>query len=155
MQKSEKSHTDSTHDLVLSSDKGCLTGTRVAFLDFIINWVNNPTTEHGLVLLGQAGMGKSSIAHEIAQLFDKMHHLTSSFIFVWREQSVRKAYHLFKTLACDLADCYPSFKIVLGKVVKDNTTLRVGTCDYDNLFESLILEPLKDVHIVGPILVSA
>jgi hypothetical protein len=128
-------------------------GTRVAFLDFIINWVNNPTSERGLVLFGQAGTGKSSIAHEIARLFDKMHRLTSSFIFLRREQSVREAYHLFTTLARDLADRYPSFKIALGNVVKDNSALRGGTHDYDTLFKSLILEPLKDLHIVGPILV--
>jgi hypothetical protein len=125
----------------------------VTFLNFIIDWVNNPASEHGLVLFGQAGTGKSSIAHEIAQLFDKMHRLTSSFIFLRREQSERKAYHLFTTLARDLADRYPSFKIALGKVVRDNTALRVGTRDYHTLFESLILEPLKDLHIVGPILV--
>ena len=124
-------------------------GTRVAFLDFIINWVNNPTSERGLVLFGQAGTGKSSIA----RLFDEMHHLTSSFIFPRREQSARKAYHLFTTLARDLADRYPSFKIAFGNVVKDNIALRVGTRDYETLFEWLILEPLKDVHIVGPILV--
>ena len=128
-------------------------GTRVAFLDFIINWVNNPTSERGLVLFGQAGTGKSSIAHEIARLFDKMHRLTSSIIFLRREQSVQKAYHLFTALARDLADRYPSFKIALGKVVKDNTALLVGTRDYKTLFESLILEPLKGLHIVGPILV--
>jgi hypothetical protein len=128
-------------------------GTRVAFLDFIINWVNNPASERGLVLCGQAGTGKSSIAHEIARLFDKMHRLTSSFIFLRREQSVQKAYHLFTTLARDLADRYPSFKIALGEVIKHNTALRLGTRDYDILFESLILEPLKDLHIVGPILV--
>jgi DNA replication protein DnaC len=40
-------------------------GTRVAFLDFIINKLNNPAVERGLVLFGQAGTGKSSIAHEI------------------------------------------------------------------------------------------
>ena len=125
----------------------------MVFLDFIINWVNNPDSERGLVLFGQAGTGKSSIAHEIARLFDKMHRLTSSFIFLRREQSVRKAYHLFTTLARDLADRYPSFNIALGKVVEDNTALRVGTHDYDALFESLILEPFKDLHIVGPILV--
>jgi hypothetical protein len=128
-------------------------GTRAAFLDFIIDWVNNPASERGLVLFGQAGTGKSSIAHEIARLFNKMHRLTSSFIFSRREQSERKAYHLFTTLARDLADRYLSFKIALGKVVKDNTALRVGTRDYHTLFESLILEPLKDLHIVGPILV--
>ena len=125
----------------------------MAFLDFIINWVNNPASERGLVLLGQAGTGKSSIAHEIARLFDKMHRLTSSFIFHRREQSVQKSYHLLTTLVHNLADRYPSFKIALGRVVKDDTALRVGTCDCDVLFESLILEPLKDQHIVGPILV--
>jgi hypothetical protein len=125
----------------------------VAFLDFIINWVNNPASERGLVLFGQAGTGKSSIAHEIAGLFDNMHRLTSSFIFLRRERSEWKAYHLFTTLARDLADRYLSFKIALGNVVKDNTALRVGTRDYHTLFESLILEPLKDLHIVGPILV--
>jgi NACHT domain len=138
-----------------SPDKGCLLGTRVAFLDFIINWVNNPaSSERGLVLFGQAGTGKSSIAHEIARQFDKMHRLTSSFIFSRREQSERKAsYHLFTTLAHHLADRYPSFKTALGKVIKDNTDLRGGTRDYRTLLESLILEPLKDLHIVGPILV--
>ena len=138
-----------------SSDKGCLVGTRVTFLDFIINWVNdpNPDSERGLVLFGQAGTGKSSIAHEIAGLFDKMHRLTSSFIFLRREQSVRKTHHLFTTLARHLADRSPSFKMALGQVVKDNTDLQGGTHDYRTLFESLILKPLEDLPIVGPILV--
>ena len=137
-----------------SSDKGCLVGTRVAFLDFIINWVNNPASERGLVLFGQAGTGKSSIAHEIARIFDKMQRLTSSFTFSRREQSERKAsYHLFTTLAHHLANRYPSFKTALGKVIKNNIDLRGGTRDYRTLLELLILEPLKDLHIVGPILV--
>jgi hypothetical protein len=135
--------------------KGCLMGTRVAFLDFIVKWVDdpNPDSERGLVLFGQTGTGKSSIAHDIARRFDEKHLLTSSFIFSRREQSERKAYHLFTTLARDLADRYPSFKIALGEVIKDNAALRVGTRDYRTLFESLILEPFKDLHIVGPILV--
>ncbi len=132
-------------------DKGCLRGTRTAFLDFIVNWVNDPASERSLVLFGRAGTGKSSIAHEIARRFDKMHRLTSSFVFLRKEQS--KPYHLFTTLARDLSDRYPSFKTALGRVVKDNSSLRVGTRDYGTLFESLILEPLKDLHIVGPILV--
>ena len=125
----------------------------MVFLDFIINWVNNPDSERGLVLFGLLGTGKSSIAHEIARRFDNMHRLTSSFIFIRREQSANEAHHLFTTLARDLADRYPSFKIALGNVIKDNTALRVRTCDYDTLFKSLILEPLKDLHIVGPILI--
>ncbi len=134
-----------------SPDKGCLAGTRTAFLDFIVNWANDPASERSLVLFGQAGTGKSSIAHEIARRFDKMHRLTSSFIFLRKEQP--KPYHLFTTLARNLSDRFPSFKAALGSVVKDNSSLRAGTRDYGTLFESLILEPLKDLHIVGPILV--
>jgi hypothetical protein len=134
-------------------EKGCLTGTRMAFLDFLVDWVNDPTSERCLVLFGQAGTGKSSIAHEIARRFNNMHRLTSSFIFLRKEQSKREAYHLFTTLARDLSDRYPSFKSALGRVVKDNSSLRVGTRDYETLFHSLILEPLRDLHIVGPILV--
>ncbi len=135
-------------------EKGCLPGTRMAFLDFIVNWVHNPDSERILVLFGQAGTGKSSIAHEIARRFDKMHRLTSSFIFLRKEQSEGEAYHLFTTLARDLSDRYPSFKAALGRVIKDNSSLRLRTRDYPTLFQSLILEPLKDLHIVGPILVA-
>ena len=128
-------------------------GTRTAFLDFISNWVNDPFAERCLVLFGQAGTGKSVIAHETARRFDNMHRLTSSFIFLRKEQSKREAYHLFTTLARDLADRYPSFKTALGRIVKSNSSLRVGTRDYNTLFQNLILDPLKDLHIVGPILV--
>ena len=134
-------------------EKGCLSGTRVAFLDFIVGWANDSASERCLLLFGQAGTGKSSIAHEVARRFNNMHRLTSSFIFLRKEQSKREAYHLFTTLARDLSDRYPSFKTALGRIVKDNSSLRVGTRDYETLFQSLILEPLKDLHIVGPILV--
>src|SRR6266446_764572 len=140
-------------DSRFSPDKGCLLGTRMAFLGFIVNWVNDPTSERSLIIFGQAGTGKSSIAHEIARLFDKMHRLTSSFIFIRTEQSKPDAYRFFTTLARDLADRYPSFKSALGEIVKDNTALRVNTRSYDALFESLILEPLTDLPVVGPILV--
>src|SRR6201996_5033718 len=134
-------------------EKGCLPGTRTAFLDFITNWVNDPGSERTLVLFGQAGTGKSSIAHEISRRFNEMHRLTSSFIFLRKEQSKHEAYHLFTTLAHDLSDRYPSFKAALGMTVQGDSSLRVRTRDYPTLFEFLILKPLEDLHIIGPILV--
>src|SRR6266403_826115 len=73
MQKSEKSHTDSARDSVLTR----AVSWEHAFLDFIVNWVNDPTSERSLILFGQAGTGKSSIAYEAmrSHVFDKMHHL--------------------------------------------------------------------------------
>jgi len=49
------------------------------------------------------------------------------------------SYHLLTTLARDLSGRYPSFKTALGRIVKDNSSLRVGT---RTLFESLILGPI-------------
>ena len=132
-------------------EKGCLPGTRAAFLDFITTWVNDPGSERTLVLFGQAGTGKSAIAHEIARRFDNMHRLTSSFIFLRNEHP--KSYHLFTSLARDLSDRYPSFKAALGRIVQGDSSLRVGARDYPTLFESFILKPLEGLRIVGPILV--
>jgi hypothetical protein len=134
-------------------EKGCLPGTRTAFLDFITNWVNDPESERTLVLFGQAGTGKSSIGHEISRRFNEMHRLTSSFIFLRKEQSKHEAYHLFTTLAHDLSDRFPSFKAALGRTVQGDSSLRVRTRNYPTLFEFLILKPLEDLHIIGPILV--
>jgi hypothetical protein len=136
-----------------SPDKGCLPGTCMAFLDFIVDWVNNPASERMLVLFGLARTGKSTIAHEIAHRFDQIHRLTSSFIFVGKEYSKTDAYHLFTNLAHDLADRYPLFKAALGRGIQDDTSLRRGTRDYSTLFRRLILEPLMDLHVVVPILI--
>jgi NACHT domain len=130
--------------------KGCLPGTRKDFLDYVVEWVENPESERGLVFLGQAGTGKSSIAHEVARLFDKK-CLGSYVAFLRKEHSKDEAYHLFTTLARDLSDRYPPFKLALGRVIKGNSSLR-GTRDYPRLFEWLILEPLKSLQITGPVL---
>jgi hypothetical protein len=132
-------------------EKRCLPGTREDFLDHIFKWVENPESERGLVLFGQAGTGKSSIAHEIARHFeDKC--LGSYFAFVRKEGSKDEAYQLFTTLARDLSSSSPEFKSALGKVLKDHLPL-LGTRDRHTLFDRLLLEPLKDLTIRDPILI--
>jgi NACHT domain len=116
-----------------------------------MKWVENPKSKRGLVLLGQAGTGKSSIAHEVARRFDKT-CLGSYFAFLRKEQSKDEAYQLFTTLARDLSDRHPAFKIALGRAIKNNSSLR-GTRDYHTLFESLLIEPLKNLPLPGPILI--
>jgi NACHT domain len=121
-------------------------------LDYIVEWVDNPDSKRGLVLFGQAGTGKSSIAHEVAQRFRVMNRLSSYFIFLRAERSKREDYLLFTTLVHDLSNRYPSFKTALGKVIRDNKSLRAAQ-DYHTLFESLLLQPLKDMHTIGPVLI--
>jgi NACHT domain len=133
------------------NEKRCLPGTRKEFLDYIVNWVENPQSERGLILFGQAGTGKSAIAHEVAHLFDKK-CLGSYFAFLRKERSKDDAYQLFTTLARDLSDSNPAFKHALGMVVKDKSSLRSAR-EYRTLFECLLLEPLKNLPCFGPIVI--
>jgi hypothetical protein len=132
--------------------KGCLVGTRTAFLDHVIDWVNNPESERVLLLFGHAGTGKSSIAHEVARRFANMDRLASSLTFVRGERSKSDAYKLFTTLAVDLSDRYPSFKIALGNAVGHNRSL-LSARDYLTAFQTMLRQPLNDLHIVGPVVV--
>jgi NACHT domain len=132
-------------------EKRCLPGTRQGFLDYIFKWVENSESEHTLVILGQAGTGKSCIAHEVARRFKKT-CLGSYFAFRRGEASKGKAYQLFTTLACDISDHNPAFKLALGKVIKEYSSLR-NTRDYPTLFECLLLEPLKNMKFDDPILI--
>ena len=117
-----------------------------------MEWVDNPDSKRGLVLFGQAGTGKSSIAHEVAKRFRAMDRLSSYFIFLRAERSKREDYFLFTTLVHDLSNRYPSFKTALGKAIKDNKSLRAAQ-DYHTLFESLLLQPLMELRPIGPILI--
>jgi len=133
-------------------ERNYIPGTRTDFLDHIVKWVNDPDAKRGLVLFGQAGTGKSSIAHETGRRFQAMNRLTSYFSFLRAEQTKREDYHLFTTIVHDLSKRYPSYKTALGKIIRDDKALRTAQ-QYEPIFESMLLQPLRDVHIVGPVLV--
>ena len=83
-------------------------------------------------------MGKSTIAHEIARLSHADNFLGSSFVFKRGENSKGSAHQLFKTIARDLCDLYPSFKIALGDEITKDSSLP-QTRDFEILFEYLLL----------------
>ena len=133
---------------------GCLPGTRVKFLAAITNWVNDidPLSSKALVLFGQAGTGKSSIAHEIANRFHRTGRLTTSYCFIRGRPSSREPYRFFTTLAHNLCARYPAFKASLNTVIKNNPDITSAE-DYTTLFNALILEPLKGLQFVSPVFV--
>jgi NACHT domain len=117
----------------------------------IINWVENLESQRGLVLLGQAGTGKSSIAHEVARRLENK-HLGSYFAFLRKEGSKDEAHQLFTTLARDLSNRYPPFKLALGRVLKNDPSL-CSTRHYRTLFERLLLKSVKKLQLGDPIFI--
>lgn len=98
----------------------------------------------GLILFGKAGTGKSSIAYEIASRFCFEEHPGSYFSFSRAQKSKQRDHHLFTTIIRDMADHHPSFKLALGKMIINNTPLRTSD-DFNQLFNTLLLEPLETV----------
>ena len=137
-----------------NTNKKCLPGTRVKFLDAISDWVNNvdDSCPKALLLFGQAGTGKSAIAHEIANRFHCAKRLTTSYCFVRGQPSGQNPRRFFTTLARDLCRTFPAFKTSLLDVLKDDPGV-VSAEDYTTLFNSLIIKPLKDLQFLTPVII--
>ena len=136
-------------------DKGCLPGTRERIVEEIIQWANSPNgedTRRVCFLSGVAGCGKSAIAHTIAQHFDQLGRLGSSFCFARADQAQRRPNNLFSTIALDIADLDPQWKTSLCNVVRGKRALR-STLAPAEQFTNLILKPSEDLTTVGPVVI--
>ncbi|KAJ7359914.1 hypothetical protein DFH08DRAFT_686839, partial [Mycena albidolilacea] len=134
-------------------DRGrqCLPGTREKILEQIIEWVNDIEKSRVLVLSGDAGSGKSTIAHTISRMFDELNRLGSSFFFP-RDgtQPYRK---LFSTITRDLADLESHWKAAAFTTISQSRALR-KTGSLLEQYEEFILKPAKNTHVYfGPILI--
>ncbi|TBU26180.1 hypothetical protein BD311DRAFT_456283 [Dichomitus squalens] len=138
----------------LDSGRACLEGTRVKTLGALRDWINNSKADapRVLFLLGGAGTGKSSIAHSIGVHSRDRRRLGSFFSFNRTFQSERPPKYVFSTIAHDLANWDPAFRRALANVLHDQGDL-VGSVDIAKQWEGLILEPLKRVGLVGPVVV--
>jgi hypothetical protein len=136
-------------------EKVCLPGTRDEVINQINGWVNSPNgadVARIFYLSGVAGSGKSTIAHTIAQLYNQLGRLGSSFCFDRGDQTKGSSSNIFSTIARDLADLDPQRKRALWLAVKDKRSLRVTPAPRVQ-FEKFILLPAMDMQTIGPVIV--
>ncbi|KAL4075164.1 hypothetical protein V8B97DRAFT_1544571 [Scleroderma yunnanense] len=128
----------------LKPTKKCLDGTRTEILKEIFDWVRDPdiNTPRILWLHGQAGRGKSAIAHTIALWSKNMGGLGSCFCFARDRQTERREEKMLSTIARDLADRDLPFRRALAKAIEKDNSLKT-TGDVMHQWEKLLLEPLK------------
>ena len=134
----------------LIKGKKCLDGTRTEILGEILDWINNtdPATPPILWLHGQAGRGKSAIAHTIALQAQNLGMLGSCFCFSRVRHHEKLHVKLFATIARDLADGDLRFRQILAEVIANDHSLR-DTADIAEQWKKLILEPLSQLG--GPL----
>ncbi|KZT54175.1 WD40 repeat-like protein [Calocera cornea HHB12733] len=131
----------------------CLPGTRAALLDEISEWASADAsdTPRLFVLMGPAGTGKSAIAHTIADRFEKLKQLGSTFCFSTNDTGRRRPESLFRNMARDLCRQRSAFKDALSKSIEDDRS-RCGTKDLQMQFEHLILGPARLLTVSGTII---
>ena len=109
----------------LNTTKKCLDGTRGEILQEIVDWIHDPDVNAPRIfwLHGQAGRGKSAIAHTIALWFKDVGGLGSCFCFARDRQAECREEKMFTTISRDLADHDPAFRRTLASVFTNNSSL--------------------------------
>ena len=139
----------------LDTRKVCLEGTRNGILDEITTWINNTGDSTRVFWLhGNAGTGKSSIAHTIANRFRKLGRLGSCYCFNRNEILEPRHKNIFTTIARDLADRDKNIRRELVNAVHLDTSLK-NTTDVLQQWKELIMKPAKTLSEVmaGPIVI--
>ncbi|KIM52206.1 hypothetical protein SCLCIDRAFT_573911 [Scleroderma citrinum Foug A] len=130
----------------LNETKKCLDGTRIEILNEIVDWINNTdaATPRIFWLHGQAGKGKSAIAHTIALQAQNLGMLGSCFCFSRVRQHEELHIKLFPTVALDLVSRDIRLRPLLVEVMTKNHSLR-DTTNIVAQWKKLILEPLSQL----------
>ena len=130
----------------LNKQKKCLDGTRIEILKEIDDWINDTdaTAPRIFWLYGQAGKGKSAIAHTIALQAQNLGMLGSCFCFSRVRQYEELHMKLFPTIARDLADRDLRLRPLLAEVIANNHSLR-ETEDIGEQWQKFVVEPLAQL----------
>lgn len=132
----------------------CLPNTRTHVLEFILDWVSDPSAsqQNILWLYGMAGSGKSTLATTIASTFNDSGCL-GAFLFFDRDVMERSdPAMVFRTLAYQLASSNPDIGEAIREVVEKNANIWILPLRLQ--FIRLLLEPLSTFkHLSNTIVV--
>ena len=128
----------------LNTAKKCLDGTRTGILNEVVDWINctDPVAPRILWLHGQAGKGKSAIAHTVALQARNLGVLGSCFCFTRVRQHEGLHTKLFPTIARNLADRDLRLRPLLAQAISNDYSSR-DTADIAMQWQEFIIEPLS------------
>jgi len=115
-------------------------------MDNIRSWINGTDDSQAFLLLGQAGVGKSAIAHRVAQEAKQARRLGAFFCF----SADTGPENFFRTIARRLADLEPAYASVL--MANTDSSLKT-TPSLTRQVEELLTRPFQTLAILGAIII--
>ena len=136
-----------------SPHRVALPGTHTAVIDDILRWIPETsltTIERIYFLFGEARCGKSSVANRIAQSMSEQGRLGSA-IFLARDVEARNhSRTIFSTIAYDLAAFDGKIEEAIAGAIRRQPSL--ATADIERQFYELVVAPIRDLTVIGPVL---
>ncbi|KAF9068803.1 hypothetical protein BDP27DRAFT_1363869 [Rhodocollybia butyracea] len=132
----------------IDGDKICLPGTRGEIIREITNWVQyeNDNTVRRYILCGEAGTGKSAIAHTVGKKLQEMGFLVAFFAFNRSMLENRTPSNALRTIAYTIGVSDQNFAEGLLKVFGEDPSLS-GSTSIQTQWEKLIVAPAQRVDL--------
>ena len=133
-----------TENIIKYHSERYLEGTRVSIFVKVKNWLNDNNSFHRvMVIVGNAGMGKSVIAAEISKRMQQDRRLLGSHFCQHNKMRHRNPRVMLQSLVCHLSYSLPEYKEALVEQLSRNLGLDINDMETEELFELLFEEPLN------------
>jgi hypothetical protein len=142
-------------------DRGCMSGTREALLNNIVEWALRPSTpssnsqssgtESVYWLYGIPGVGKTSVAHSLCARLHEKKRLGGSFFCRRDDPNLSNPSCVLPTLICKLAGTWRPFKKLIADKLRDDEHLNRNSAGYallPQLLDSLQNSPKNTLVLV-------
>lgn len=124
---------------------GCHPGTRIAILDSLQRWIDDPQAVRQMLWLrGPAGVGKSAILQSLAEQLSEASRLGATLFFS-RPNKRDNPIFVIPTIAYQLAVRIPSYNEYLRQIMINNPKLLEK--DMERQFKALIIEPFVNLRL--------
>jgi hypothetical protein len=124
-------------------DTTCHPDTRVALIEEVMKWVDDPSGDSIFWLQGRAGTGKSTISRTVAHQLAKRGVLGASFFFKRGEGDRGNATRFYTTIAVQLIRRLPSLVRHVRSAIEADPD--IGKKFLEAQFRELILKPLREL----------
>ena len=139
-----------TEKIIKHHSEKYLEGTRVSIFVKVKNWLNDNNSFHRvMVIVGNAGMGKSVIAAEISKRMQQDRRLLGSHFCQHNKMRHRNPKVMLQSLACHMSYSLPEYKEALVGQLSRNLGLDINDMETGDLFDLLFEEPLNRLSDPG------